>query len=74
MFLDALLLGLVLWGWRVARRTASARVSYLLLPAEDQPPEASDDPLPPARGLDRYVDHGLAEIDAFLARRSPSQS
>lgn len=72
MVLDVLLLGLVLWGLRVARRTASGRVLFLLLPNDDQPPEASDDPLPPARQLDRYVGHGLEQIDAFLARRSPA--
>jgi cbb3-type cytochrome oxidase subunit 3 len=68
MVLDALLLAVVLWGLRVARRTASSRGAYLLLPTEDQPPDASDDPWPPARSLDRYVHHGLDEIDLFLAR------
>lgn len=72
MVLDALLLGLVLWGLRIARRTVSGRVFYVLLPKEDQPPEASDDPLPPANRLDRYVDHGLDQLDAYLARRSPT--
>jgi hypothetical protein len=68
MVLDALLLALVLWGLRVARRTSSDRVQYTLMPTEDQPPQASDDPWPPARSLDRYVHHGLDEIDLFLAR------
>jgi hypothetical protein len=70
MVLDALLLALVLFGLRVARRTISGRVRYVLLPKDDQPPAASDDPWPPARQLDRYVGHGLEQIDAYLARCS----
>jgi hypothetical protein len=73
MVLNVLLLGLVLWGLRVARRTASGRVRYLLLPNDDQPPEASDDPWPPARQLDRYVGQGLDQIEVFLARRSSTR-
>lgn len=73
MVLDVLLLGLVLWGLRVARRTASGRVLYLLLPNDDQPPAACDEPWPSARQLDRYVGQGLDELDAFLARRSPAR-
>lgn len=63
-----MLLALVLYGLRVARRTVSGRVRYVLLPKDDQPPVASDNPWPPARQLDRYVGHGLDQIDAYLAR------
>lgn len=73
MFLDVLLLGVVLWGLWIARHTASGRIAYILLPNEDQPPEACDDPWPSARHFDRYVGQGLDEIDTFLARRSPAR-
>jgi hypothetical protein len=66
MLLALLALGLLVAFW-MARRTCSDRVGYLLLPQDDQPPATCDHPWPSARALDRYVDRGLDEIDAFLA-------
>ncbi len=71
MLFDLLALGLVVAGYLVGRRRVSARAQFVLMPVEDQPPAAVDDPLPSARALDRYVEHGLSQLDAYVAARHP---
>jgi len=73
MALDLLLLGVVLIARWIARRTSSGRVRFILMPLDDQPPAASDDPWPPAHRFDRYVERGLAEIDSYLAGQRPGR-
>ena len=67
MVFNLLALGVLLVGYLVGRRTVSSRVECVLMPLDDQPPRAADDPLPSARTLERYVGQGLAELDAYLA-------
>lgn len=71
MALVLLLLGVVLAGFWIGRRRSSDRVLFVLMPLDDQPPVASDEPWPSARRLDHYVAEGLAQIDAFLAGQHP---